>query len=192
MTARRARTAAIVGNGVENGGIGGVVPTDGSTGDGVGFVEMPLAYGVENFQVRYVMEDGTTVDDIAPSVDADGNPIAYNLVMDWHELELTSWAYVETLAAKATEQFGTRHIPTQRGNRFGIGTVPSIGDKVSYTINADYTPCGEVERITPSLTVITTSGMRFRRLKKTGGWVREGTTYCYLVAGHIDERNPEV
>ena len=124
--------------------------------------------------------------------DADGNPIAYNLVMDWHELELTSWAYVETLAAKATEQFGTRHIPTQSGNRFGIGTVPSIGDKVSYTINADYTPCGEVERITPSLTVITTSGMRFRRLKKTGGWVREGTTYCYLAAGHIDERNPEV
>lgn len=66
-------TGAIVGEGVQNGGLGGVVPDDG--GSGVGFVEMPLAYGVENFQVRYVLENGATVDNITAGTDASGNPL---------------------------------------------------------------------------------------------------------------------
>ena len=71
-------TARIVGAGVEDGGAGGIVP-DGATGAGVGFVEMPLAYGVEDFQIQYVMENGATVDDIGAGVDAEGNPIAANV-----------------------------------------------------------------------------------------------------------------
>jgi prepilin-type N-terminal cleavage/methylation domain-containing protein len=68
-------TARIVGAGVEDGGAGGIVP-DGAGGQGVGFVEMPLAYGVEDFQIQYVMEDGTTVDDVLASVDPlTGQPI---------------------------------------------------------------------------------------------------------------------
>lgn len=67
-------TARIVGAGVEDNGVGGVVPTNNS-GNGVGFVEMPLAYGVQDFQVRYVLENGTTVDDIGSGIDADGNTI---------------------------------------------------------------------------------------------------------------------
>lgn len=72
------QTATLVGAGVDNGGLGGIVPTGGS-GSGAGFVEMPLAYGVEDFQVRYVMVDGTTVDDIGPGVDSEGVPIDRNV-----------------------------------------------------------------------------------------------------------------
>ena len=71
------QTATLVGAGVENGGLGGIVPTGGS-GSGAGFVEMPLAYGIEDFQVQYVLIDGTTVDDIGPTVDGEGNPIPRN------------------------------------------------------------------------------------------------------------------
>lgn len=56
---------ALVGEGVEDGGAGGVVPED-TAGAEFGFVEMPLAYGVEDFQIRYVMNDGSTVDDVLP------------------------------------------------------------------------------------------------------------------------------
>jgi hypothetical protein len=122
-----------------------------------------------------------------------GEQIEYNMVLDWRELERTSLEYVTFLAEKATEQFGTLHVPTERnGREFGISEVPKVGDPVSYTINGDYTPCGFVERLTPSLTVITTTGLRFRRYKQTGAWVREGSKHFSLVRGHIDERNPEV
>jgi prepilin-type N-terminal cleavage/methylation domain-containing protein len=67
-------TRRIVGEGVKDDGLGGVVPS-GSSGQGVGFVEMPLAYGIDDFQVKYVMDDGTTVDDVGASVDEDGNVI---------------------------------------------------------------------------------------------------------------------
>ncbi len=67
-------THRIVGSGVDNDGVGGVVPED-INGEGVGFVEMPLATGVQNFQVKYVLEDGTTVDTVGPTLDAGGNPI---------------------------------------------------------------------------------------------------------------------
>jgi hypothetical protein len=40
---------------------------------------MPLAYGVENLQIQYVMENGTTVDDVAAGVDDEGNPIPANV-----------------------------------------------------------------------------------------------------------------
>lgn len=72
------QTAALVGAGVDNGGLGGIVPTGGS-GSGAGFVEMPLAYGVEDFQVQYVMVDGSIVDDIGPTVDGEGNAVPRNV-----------------------------------------------------------------------------------------------------------------
>jgi hypothetical protein len=71
-------TARIVGAGVEDGGVGGIVPDNGDD-EGVGFVEMPLAYGVENFQIQYLMENGTVVDDVVAGVDDEGNPIPANV-----------------------------------------------------------------------------------------------------------------
>lgn len=67
------QTATLVGSGVEGGGIGGVVPP-GSSGSGAGFVEMPLAYGVEGFQVQYLLADGSLVDDVLRIPPAGGNP----------------------------------------------------------------------------------------------------------------------
>jgi hypothetical protein len=64
-------TTALVGDGVVDDGAGGVVP-DGGDGDEFGFVEMPLAFGVEDFQVRYVMSDGAIVDDVEPTRDEEG------------------------------------------------------------------------------------------------------------------------
>ena len=66
-------TTQLVGAGVPGGGLGGVVPV--ANGSGVGFVEMPLAYNVDDFQVKYILTDGSVVDDVKASVDADGNPI---------------------------------------------------------------------------------------------------------------------
>jgi hypothetical protein len=67
------QTARLVGSGVDNGGIGGVVPPGGS-GSGAGFVEMPLAYGVEAFQVQYLLADGSLVDDVLTVPAAGSNP----------------------------------------------------------------------------------------------------------------------
>lgn len=72
------QTADLVGEGVEDGGIGGVVPV-GTGADGIGFVEMPLAFGVENFQVRYVMDDGAIVDDIVSAGGVDASIIRQNI-----------------------------------------------------------------------------------------------------------------
>lgn len=63
-------TSQLVGSGVVSDGQGGVVPTAGD----VGFVEMPLAYGVEDFQVRYVMNDGRVLDDVGPDAGDPGDP----------------------------------------------------------------------------------------------------------------------
>jgi prepilin-type N-terminal cleavage/methylation domain-containing protein len=66
-------TDAIVGDGVVDNGRGGVVP-DNVSGGQVGFVEMPLAYGVEDFQIKYVLEDGATVDDVLATT-VNGTPL---------------------------------------------------------------------------------------------------------------------
>ena len=146
-----------------------------------------------NSFVRFITESPFTgTPKLKDLFDENGAPIEYNVVLDWHELEYSSLEYVMFLAQKATEQFGTLYVPTNSSSRFGIVEVPKVGDPVSYTINGDYTPCGYVERLTPTLIVITTTGDRFRRYKESGGWVREGTDYIHLVGGHIFERNPHV
>ena len=125
--------------------------------------------------------------------DENGNAIEYNVVMDWRDIESTSLEYVTFLAQKATEQFGTLYVPTNNASmsRFGITEVPKVGDPVSYAFNGDCTPCGEIVRLTPALTVITSTGKRFRRVKQSGAWVMEGGTWS-LVHGHISERNPHI
>ena len=123
--------------------------------------------------------------------DETGTPIKYTRVLDWHDMRDSSKELVTFLAQKATEQFGTLYLPTSRnGSNFGIVKAPKIGDLVSHYFNGDYTPCGEVVRITPKFTVITSTGNRFSRNKDTGTWL-EGGTFS-LIEGHIDERNPHI
>jgi len=80
------QTDELVGAGVDDGGVGGVVPV--GSGDGIGFVEMPLAFGVENFQVRYVMDDGTIVDDIVSAGGVDASIIRQNIRLVQVDLSL--------------------------------------------------------------------------------------------------------
>lgn len=71
------QTDELVGAGVDDGGVGGVVPV--GSGDGIGFVEMPLAFGVENFQVRYVMDDGQILDDVVTTGGVDASILRQNI-----------------------------------------------------------------------------------------------------------------
>ena len=67
-------TSDLVGDGLEGGGLGGVVPTNAQNKE-LGYAEMPLAFNVADFQIRYVLADGSTVDDVTAIVDEHGNTI---------------------------------------------------------------------------------------------------------------------
>lgn len=123
-----------------------------------------------------------------------GKKIVYDRVedrWDWHD---APFDYVEGLAQKATEMLGTLHVATMSGStspRHDIVEVPKVGDEVSYAFNGDSYPCGKIVRLTPTLTVITDEGKRFRRRGKSGSWVMEGGTWG-LVKGHVREQNPHI
>ena len=129
--------------------------------------------------------------------DEAGNKVDYDSVLDHHDF--TSFEQVESILKIINEKFGTDYIATDAGEhcspRFGIAELPKVGDDVSYGFNGDYYPCGKIVRVTPSLTVIAedTEGhqTRFRRVKKTGGWKREGGTW-WMVQGVVSKLNPEV
>lgn len=68
---------------------------------------------------------------------------------------------------------------------------PKIGDKVSYAFNGDCTPCGEIEKISPTMKKITTTrGQVFYNKKGTASWVMYGT--WSMVKGHYETRNPHI
>jgi prepilin-type N-terminal cleavage/methylation domain-containing protein len=67
-------TSDLVGDGLEGGGLGGVVPTDAQDKE-LGYVEMPLAFNVSDFQIRYVLADGSTVDNVTATLDENGQTI---------------------------------------------------------------------------------------------------------------------
>ena len=73
--------------------------------------------------------------------------------------------------------------------RYDITRVPKVGDEVSKSFNGDSYPDGVVVKVTKNLTVITSTGSRYRRYKETSGWRKEGGTW-WLLYGHHDERNP--
>lgn len=74
---------------------------------------------------------------------------------------------------------------------FKVHVKPKIGDKVSYAFNGDCTPCGEIEKISPTMKKITTTtGHTFYNKKGTASWVMHGT--WYMVNGHYEERNPHI
>lgn len=124
--------------------------------------------------------------------DSNNQRIEYTRVVDRFDLESSSLEFATDLAERATKQFGTLFVPTYNSSmtKFGIVEVPKVGDEVSYAFNGDYYPCGVIERITDKLTVITSTGDRFRRVKNTAGWKKEGGTW-WLVNGHVDRRSEE-
>lgn len=143
--------------------------------------------------VKFIEESPFTgTPSFKPFFDKDGRPIVYNKVIDRHDWERSSLKCVTELAEHATKQFGQQYIPThnQSMTEFGMVAVPKVGDEVSYAFNGDYCPCGTIVRVTDKFTVITSTGDRFRRVKNTAGWKKEGGTW-WLVNGHDDRRSEE-
>lgn len=107
--------------------------------------------------------------------------------------DFSSLEEVKGLALYVTAITGQTHVGVDRSEsvspRYDICRIPHVGDKVSKAFNGDYYPEGEIVKITKNLTVITSTGARFRRVKETSGWRKEGGTW-WLVNGHHDERNP--
>lgn len=85
-------------------------------------------------------------------------------------------------------------LPVDRGRsvwpRYAVYATPRVGDPISYAFNGDYRPDGYIRRISPTMKAITsTTGRRyFRRGENGGAWIHAGQ--WSMVAGHIDERNP--
>lgn len=99
---------------------------------------------------------------------------------------------VDDFAVQISKLKGEEWIPIDRGDwcspRFDVIRAPKVGDKVSYTFNGDYYPCGEITRISANLRRITTSdGTVFYRKKQSGQWLRDGM--WAMVAGHRSEKN---
>lgn len=107
--------------------------------------------------------------------------------------DFTSLEQVKGYALYVTAITGQTHVGVDRGPnvapQFDVCRIPHLGDKVSKGFNGDYYPEGEVVKVTKNLTVTTSTGARFRRVKETSGWRKEGGTW-WLVNGHHDERNP--
>lgn len=107
---------------------------------------------------------------------------------------IKSFEEAESLAAAKTEETGQLHIATDAGNhhypRYDVRKAPAVGDKVSYAMNGDYYPDGEIVKISKTLKRVTTSnGTMYHRVRQTGSWKRKGWS---LIEGHIDRRNPHI
>lgn len=106
-----------------------------------------------------------------------------------------SFAEVAKIVSDLSRATGEIYLPCDAGDsvspRYGIVKPPKIGDEVSYSFNGDTTPCGVVVRVTPSWTIVTSEGKRFKRVRQTSGWRMTGGTW-WLVHGHITERNPHI
>lgn len=106
---------------------------------------------------------------------------------------ITSYEMAVDISRQLTECLGRTFLPIDATDaawpRYGIIEAPKIGDKVSRSFNGDSYPCGEIIKITPTWQITTSTGQKFRRIKNSGGWREAGRSF-WMVAGHIDERNP--
>lgn len=127
--------------------------------------------------------------DIKPSLnDFEYRDKSWQNRWDWKD-----FAEVSRLALYLTAMTGKTYLPVDHTEsvspRFDIISAPVIGDKVSRGFNGDYYPSGEITKITKGWRVTTSTGRRFSRVKDTAAWREVGRGF-YMVAGHIDERNP--
>jgi len=105
------------------------------------------------------------------------------------------WKDAERVAEQANLlNDGHGYIATDAGPhvspRYDVIRMPQVGDEVSMGFNGDYYPCGTIVRVSGGehRIVTTSDGKKFYRRKRSGAW-RYNQTW-YLVAGHINERNP--
>jgi hypothetical protein len=112
--------------------------------------------------------------------------------------DFKTFADAVAMAKKANEFHAGQetYIATDAGAscspRYDVQTVPKVGDKVSYTFNGDYYPCGKVVSVGTGAKMVikTDTGAKFYRRRLTGNWVKEGGAWS-LVAGHVKRWNPE-
>jgi hypothetical protein len=106
---------------------------------------------------------------------------------DW-----SSYEEAVDAAAQLTER-GTKWLAVDEGShtspRYGVFEAYKIGDLVSYCFNGDCHPCGTIIRITPTLTVVTSEGKRFRRVGSSSTWLMENGSWALTKGVHTD-RNP--
>lgn len=103
---------------------------------------------------------------------------------DWKTLE----AAKEVAAALGPDYIATDAGPNV-SPRYDVSKLPQVGDKVSQYFNGDSYPAGTVKSISKSLKlVVTTTGLKFYRVRETGTW-RQGGTWS-MIAGHHNDRNP--
>jgi len=108
---------------------------------------------------------------------------------DWNSFER-----VTELALRLTVLSGKTFLPIDSSPnvspRFDIILAPVVGDEISYGFNGDYYPCGKIARITKNFMVVSSTGEKFNRNKKSGSWGMVGGTWS-MVRGHISKRNQE-
>jgi hypothetical protein len=126
-----------------------------------------------------------------PELDLSHCPIGTVKVVSDHDFE--SFHEVAKICSDLARNAGEVFLPCDNGPstswRFTVCRPPKVGDAVSYTFNGDTTPDGHVTRITPSWTVVTSSGKRYKRSRQTSTWRQTGGTWI-LTFGHHEERNP--
>lgn len=107
---------------------------------------------------------------------------------DWKSFDV-----VAKIATYVTAMTGETYLPTDASAstspRYDICRAPKVGDLVSRAFNGDAYPEGTIEKITKTWQVTTSTGQKFLRYKNTAGWKMAGRG-CWMVGGHIDERNP--
>lgn len=111
--------------------------------------------------------------------------------------DFTTKDEVDVLALEATKLTGDVHLGVDQGPghypRFDVVRAPKVGDLASYGFNGDSYACGEIVRVSKSLSKITTRTeggheRDFYRRGQTSSWKNQGT--WGLIRGHHDKRNP--
>lgn len=127
------------------------------------------------------MVDGVAVDYSEKYVAGDN----WQSRWDWKSLE-----HVESICDQLKDK--NTFLPVDRGPstapRYDLIVAPKVGDDVSYALNGDSYPDGQIVAITKSFkTIKTSTGKAYRRRKLSGSW----QSGCWsLIPGHHSERNP--
>ena len=157
--------------------------------------------------MEYVLFKGTQVVGISKGTPYTGKPALkerfddQGVKIDYDRAEnsrsLKSCQQANEIAAALSTIYGETFIPADDGpgtsHRYGVITLPKLGEDVSCSFNGDSYPCGKITRITPSLRITATDDRGntkvFNRYKQSGGWKMVGGTW-WMVEGIHYERNP--
>jgi hypothetical protein len=142
-------------------------------------------------RVEQLEAEGITRSDAQGIADAE----QINAERDYLANRFESMEEAKDRAEELTESTGEQHVAYQTGYvvaPFMAARMPQVGDDVSMAFNGDAYPCGEIVRISPTYSTITTShGVRFTRVGPNA-WKRGGKRGAFsLITGTIRKWNPE-